>query len=214
MKLEDVKCFLNGEIDLEMVEDWNNQELIEQQILKQQFLVDNGLFDLKEYFGKVNNSDVRCTIQNILLEIFVDQWNMDKNQMGGLVRLRKQKENMVDLKDHSRSRLIGMRLIDRMKSQNNHHSHNHHYNSNNRGAVGILRSIETKLQQNPVKSIFTVDNMRSGLLDSMINRTKKTGDLGIKTFRNKVYESVDWDKIKIRAGSISKSKHYSSSKMM
>jgi len=24
MKLEDVKCFLNGEIDLEMVEDWNN----------------------------------------------------------------------------------------------------------------------------------------------------------------------------------------------
>jgi len=52
---------------------------------------------------------------------------------------------MVDLKDHSRSRLIGMRLIDRMKSQNNHHSHNHHYNSNNRGAVGILRSIETKL---------------------------------------------------------------------
>ena len=78
-----------------------------------------------------------------------------------------------------------------MKSQNN-----------DKGVAGILKSIESKLQQNPVRSIFNTNNTRSGIFDNMIINKN---EVGFKTLRKKAYESVDWESI--RKSSVSKSKN-------
>jgi len=69
----------------------------------------------------------------------------------------------------------------------------HKEKSYKKGATNILKSIETKLQQNPARSCLSINNTRSGTLENM---TKSKKEIDLKNMKTKVYESMDWEKIK------------------